>query len=74
MYHGEDAKDDNHDKAHRDAVQGDHHTLKNIEDYVKKVVPKDDNVKKILLQAVQSNVLFANCSRDEIVDIVDAFE
>jgi len=43
-------------------------------DYVKKVIPKSDEIKKIIYNAIKSNTLFRACSEDELDDIVDAFE
>lgn len=42
--------------------------------YEKKVIPKSDEVKRIILGAIQPNLLFKTCSGEEFGDIVDAFE
>ncbi|GMH51816.1 hypothetical protein TrRE_jg4284 [Triparma retinervis] len=42
--------------------------------YEKKVVPKADEAKKLILSAIKGNILFKTCGGDEFGDIVDAFE
>lgn len=60
---------------HRDAVMGTHDkALKSIDDYKKKTVPKEEDVREIILAAVNANVLFAQSGSKEITDMVDAFE
>mmetsp|Transcript_31581 Transcript_31581/g.64889 ORF Transcript_31581/g.64889 Transcript_31581/m.64889 type:complete len:1488 (-) Transcript_31581:142-4605(-) len=42
-------------------------------DYVKKVVPKSDTVKTLILDAMRSNTLFKACSEEEFDELVDVF-
>ena len=48
--------------------------LKSIDDYEKKTIPKKEDVREILLTAVQANVLFAQSGNKEVIDMIDAFE
>lgn len=43
-------------------------------DYVKKIIPKSEAVKKLIHNAIKSNTLFRACSEDEIVDIIGVFD
>eukprot|EP00563_Minutocellus_polymorphus_P006551 CAMPEP_0181036228 /NCGR_PEP_ID=MMETSP1070-20121207/8738_1 /TAXON_ID=265543 /ORGANISM="Minutocellus polymorphus, Strain NH13" /LENGTH=706 /DNA_ID=CAMNT_0023113827 /DNA_START=389 /DNA_END=2509 /DNA_ORIENTATION=- len=43
-------------------------------DYVKRTIPKPDNVRKLIYDAIKSNTLFRACSEEELVDLVDAFD
>ena len=45
-----------------------------VKDYVTKVVPKADTVKKLLYNAIKGNTLFKACSEEEIHLLIDAFE
>ncbi len=42
-------------------------------DYVKKVIPKSDTVKTLILDAMRSNTLFKACSDEEFDELVDVF-
>ena len=57
-------------KGKRLAIHGE----ENINDYVKKVVPKGDDVRRLLCEAIQSNVLFESNTEDELQEIIDVFE
>ena len=43
-------------------------------DYVHKVVPKSDDAKELIYDAIKPNLLFRACSPEELIDLVDAFE
>ena len=43
-------------------------------DYVKKVVPKSESVKKLIHDAIAENILFKACSEEELDELVDVFE
>lgn len=43
-------------------------------DYVQKSVPKSDDVKKLIHNAIKGNTLFKACSEEELVHLIEAFE
>ncbi|EED92539.1 predicted protein, partial [Thalassiosira pseudonana CCMP1335] len=43
-------------------------------DYVHKVVPKSQDAKELIYDAIKPNLLFRACAPEELVDLVDAFE
>jgi len=43
-------------------------------DYVKRIVPKSEEVKRLIYNAIKSNTLFRACSEEELVDLIDAFD
>lgn len=43
-------------------------------EYVKKVVHKPENVKKLIRDAISSNILFKACSDEELEELVDVFD
>jgi cGMP-dependent protein kinase len=45
-----------------------------VKDYVTKVVPKADTVKKLIYNAIKGNTLFKACSEEELHVLIDAFE
>jgi cGMP-dependent protein kinase len=42
--------------------------------YVHKVIPKSDEAKELIYDAIKPNILFRACSIEELHDLVDAFE
>jgi len=58
------------EKGKRVAIQG----KENINDYVKKVIPKDADIRRLLYHAIKSNVLFESNTEDELKEIIDVFE
>ena len=42
-------------------------------DYIKKTIPKSEDVRKLIYNAIKPNILFRACSEEELVDLVDAF-
>ena len=44
------------------------------ESYQKKVVPKSEQNKSLIYESIKSNILFTRCSKEELLEIVDAFE
>lgn len=46
----------------------------NDSEYVKKVVHKSENVKKLICDAISNNILFKACSDEELEDLVDVFD
>jgi len=50
------------------------HQEEHINDYVKKVIPKDNTVRQLLHSAIKSNVLFESNTEDELKQIIDVFE
>ena len=42
-------------------------------DYVKKIVPKAEDVKRLIYNAIKQNTLFRACSEEELTDLVDVF-
>ena len=55
---------------HRFAIQEEDH----IKTYVKQSIPKSAEVRNLIYEAIQSNVLFENCSRQELEEILDIFQ
>lgn len=51
-----------------------HAITTDVSDYVKKVVPKSDNVRDLIYHAIKPNILFKACSEEELIDLVDVFE
>lgn len=45
-----------------------------VKDYVTKVIPKAENVKKMIYNAIKGNTLFKACCEEELLNIIDAFE
>ena len=45
-----------------------------IKDYVKKSIPKTDVVKRLIHNAIRSNILFRACSEEELVNLIDVFD
>lgn len=45
-----------------------------IKDYVKKSIPKTDVVKRLIHNAIKSNILFRACSKEELVELIDVFD
>lgn len=43
-------------------------------DYVHKVIPKSNEAKELIYDAIKPNILFRACSVEELIDLVDAFE
>jgi len=61
----------NREKKHgRQAI----HEKENINDYVKKVINKDKNVRSLIYDAIKTNVLFESNTEDELMEIIDVFE
>ena len=56
-------------KAGRQAV-----LVRSDETYEKKTIPKPIEAREMIKKAIEPNVLFKNCSEEEIVDLVDVFE
>jgi len=50
------------------------HEEENINDYVKAVIPKDRNVRKLIYKSIEDNVLFEANTQDELMEIVDIFQ
>ena len=44
------------------------------DDYVMTRIPKTDDEKKLIYNAIKPNILFRNCSEEELNDLVDAFK
>lgn len=42
--------------------------------YVKKTIPKSDQVRNMIYHAIKRNMLFRACSEEELQDIIDAFD
>lgn len=42
-------------------------------DYIKKTIPKTDEVKQLIYNSIRSNILFRACSEEELIDLVDVF-
>ncbi len=42
--------------------------------YVKKTIPKSDQVRNLIYHAINRNMLFRACSEEELRDIIDAFD
>ena len=57
-------------KRHRLAIQEQDH----IKSYVKKSIDKSAEVRNLIYEAIQSNILFETCSRQELEEILDIFE
>lgn len=57
-------------KGARNAI----HEQENINDYVKKVVPKDAATREMIHTSIKSNVMFADNTEDELTEIIDVFE
>ncbi|KAL7462327.1 hypothetical protein ACHAXS_002707, partial [Conticribra weissflogii] len=43
-------------------------------DYVHRVIPKSNEAKELIYDAIKPNILFRACSVEELIDLVDAFE
>ena len=43
-------------------------------DYVKKSIPKSEDIKKLIYNAIKPNTLFRACSEEELVDLIDTFQ
>ena len=56
-------------KAGRQAV-----LVRSDETYEKKAIPKPIEAREMIKKAIEPNILFKNCSEEEIVDLVDVFE
>lgn len=64
------AKRKNDEKVKRPAVME-----KSVENsYVMKTIPKSEQVKKLIHDAIKPNILFRTCSEEELADLIDAFE
>ena len=50
------------------------HEEEHINDYVKKIIPKDDGIKQLIYNAIRTNVLFEHNTEDELHEIIDVFE
>ena len=50
------------------------HEEENINDYVKKDINKDKNVRLLIYDAIKTNVLFESNTEDELMEIIDVFE
>ena len=50
------------------------HEEEHIDDYVKKDIPKDDRVRKLIYDAIKPNVLFESNTEDELAALIDVFE
>lgn len=42
--------------------------------YVKKTIPKSDQVRNLIYHSIKRNMLFRTCSEEELQDIIDAFD
>ncbi len=63
----------NHSVHGREAVCA-VNTLASLNDYIKKLVVKNEKTRELLMSSIKQNVLFSNCSQEELDDMVDAFE
>ena len=43
-------------------------------DYVKKSIPKSDQVRNLIYHSIKKNMLFRACSEEELQDLIDAFD
>ncbi|EJK57698.1 hypothetical protein THAOC_22228 [Thalassiosira oceanica] len=50
------------------------HEEESINDYVKEVFPKDDNVRGLIYKSIEDKELFDGSSQDELSEIVDIFQ
>mmetsp|Transcript_2877 Transcript_2877/g.6399 ORF Transcript_2877/g.6399 Transcript_2877/m.6399 type:complete len:679 (-) Transcript_2877:99-2135(-) len=50
------------------------HEEENINDYVKEVIPKSENVRGLIYRSIEDNVLFEGNTQDELIEIVDIFQ
>ncbi|EJK53374.1 hypothetical protein THAOC_27206 [Thalassiosira oceanica] len=50
------------------------HDEEDINDYVKEVFPKDDNVRRLIYKSIEDNMLFEENTQDELIEIVDTFQ
>ena len=57
-------------KGARNAIHEEEH----INDYVKKDIPKGENIRKLIYKAIKTNVLFESNTEDELTQIIDVFE
>lgn len=57
-------------KKARNAIHEEEH----IDDYVKKDVPKEDRMRKLIYDSIKSNVLFESNTEDELAALIDVFE
>ena len=67
--HNTDKKKQKDDKVRAAVVN----TTKN-DDYQITRIPKTDDEKKLIYDAIKPNILFRNCSEEELNDLVDAFQ
>ena len=66
------SKDDPRDKVRREDVIGDRVNV-DLANYTKTVVPKTNDQRGMIIDALNQNVLFKNMPADELGDMVDAF-
>mmetsp|Transcript_12686 Transcript_12686/g.27552 ORF Transcript_12686/g.27552 Transcript_12686/m.27552 type:complete len:694 (-) Transcript_12686:268-2349(-) len=57
-------------KGARNAI----HDGEHINDYVKKDIPKGENIRELIYDAIKKNVLFESNTEDELMEIIDVFE
>lgn len=57
-------------KVARNAIHEEEH----INDYVKKTIPKEENIRQLIHDAIKTNVLFEHNTQDELHEIIDVFE